>query len=67
MFPLACDGNICWTLIGLFGLAIIFAAMNVVSLILAATAVDQGVFVPLKTCATLVINAVCAAASQQWG
>ena len=42
----------------LFLLAIIFAAINVVSLILAAVAVDQGIFVPMQTCATLVINLV---------
>ena len=42
----------------LFLLAIIFAAINVISLILAATAVDQGIFVPMQTCATLVINLI---------
>ena len=42
----------------LFPLAIIFAAINVVSLIFAATTVDQGVFVPMQTCATLIINMV---------
>ena len=45
-------------LVTLFVLAIVFAAINVVSLILAATSVDQGVFVPMQTCATLAINLV---------
>jgi len=42
----------------LFALAIVFAAINVVSLIFAATTVDQGVFVPMQTCTTLITNMV---------
>ena len=37
-------------------LAVFFAAINVVSLILAAKAVDQAIFVPMQTCATLLVN-----------
>ena len=39
-------------------LAVFFAAINVVSLILAAKAVDQAMFVPMQTCATLLVNMV---------
>ena len=49
------DGAFLYTLIAL---SLIFAGVNVVSLILAATAVDQGVFVPMQTCATLVTNMI---------
>ncbi|KAL1503476.1 hypothetical protein AB1Y20_011960 [Prymnesium parvum] len=39
-------------------LAAACAAINVISLILAAKAVDQGLFVPLTTCSTLIVNMV---------
>ena len=52
MFPLVGGA----TLLGMLALAGIFALINVVSLILAATAVDQGLFVPATVMATIVVN-----------
>jgi hypothetical protein len=40
------------------GVALFFALINVISLIIAAKAVDQAVFVPLQICGTLVTNMV---------
>lgn len=40
------------------GLTVVTAAVNVVSLMLAAVHVNQGIFVPLQTCATLATNMV---------
>jgi len=54
MFALT-SGAFLYTLIVI---AVLFAVINVVSLILAATAVDQGIFVPMQTCATLVTNLI---------
>ena len=52
MFPLVGGA----TLLVMLALAGIFALINVVSLILAATAVDQGLFVPATVMATIVVN-----------
>ena len=41
-----------------FGLAIVCAAVNVISLMLAAKHVDQGVFIPFTTSSTLIVNMI---------
>ena len=38
------------------GLSVVTAVVNVVSLMMAASSVNQGIFVPLQTCATLGVN-----------
>jgi hypothetical protein len=55
MFPLA-PGLV--VLVVFIVLAIFFALINVVSLVLAAKTCDQSIFVPAQTCATLLINMV---------
>jgi hypothetical protein len=54
LFPLVSG----YLLVIAFGLAALCAAVNVISLILAATSVDQGLFIPCTTCCTLLVNMV---------